>query len=72
MDEEPYNTFKYASFEIELNQDGVIWQRSTYSALDFLGDLGGLFDALRFIGETILSPFTHYALKVFLMANLFR
>ena len=49
-DEEPSNMFKYASFKLELSQDVVEWQRSTYSILDFMGDLGGLFDSLRLIG----------------------
>ena len=71
-EDEPYNLFKYSSFEIELNQDAVIWQRQIYSTLDFLGDLGGLFDALRFIGEMIVSPFKDYAVKVILMVSLFR
>ena len=50
----------------------MVWQRQIYSTLDFLGDLGGLFDALRFIGEMIVSPFKDYAVKVILMVSLFR
>lgn len=32
-----------------------IYSRSIYNALDFLGDVGGLFDALKLIGAGILS-----------------
>lgn len=49
-----------------------MWQRQTYSLLDFLGDLGGLFECLWFIGWVIVNPFKQYALKVFLMTSLYR
>ena len=39
--------------------------------LDYLGDLGGLLDALRLIGEAIISPFSEFTLKVTLMVSLF-
>ena len=47
------------------------WNRQTYSVLDFLGDLGGLLDALRLIGEAFIAPFSQFALKVTLMASVF-
>ena len=68
---DPYAQYKYASFDIELNPDLVYWQRQTYSVLDFLGDLGGLLDALRLIGEALIAPFSEFALKVTLMATIF-
>lgn len=61
-DENPSSLFKYSSFEIELNQDVMRWSRQTYSLLDFLGDIGGLFDCLIFIGWAIVDPFKQYAL----------
>ena len=33
----------------------MVYSRSIYNALDFLGDVGGLFDALKLIGMGILS-----------------
>lgn len=70
--EEPDKYFKYASFDIVLNQDVVVWSRQTYSTLDFLGDLGGLFDALKLIGESTIAPFSEFALKVTMMISLFK
>ena len=35
----------------------MLWQRQTYSGLDFLGDLGGLFDALKLLCEAFVGPF---------------
>ena len=40
--------------------------------LDYLGDLGGLFDALKLIGEVSIAPFSEFALKVTLMVTLFK
>ena len=42
----------------------MISERQTYSLLEYLGDLGGLFDALRYIASLILGPLTAIALKL--------
>ena len=39
--------------------------------LDFLGDLGGLFDAIRLIAAVLVSPFSNLALKVSILSSLF-
>ena len=49
----------------------MLWQRQTYGALDFLGDLGGLFDALKLLCEAFVGPFASFALRVALMASFF-
>jgi len=46
--------------------------RKTYSLLDWLGDCGGLTDALRFIAGLIVSPFASYALAAKLMSMILR
>ena len=38
----------------EASQDVTYHERSVYTGLDFLGDIGGLFDALHSIGKAIL------------------
>ena len=38
--------------------------------LDFMGDLGGLFDALKDLTSFIISPVATFAIKVAVMANL--
>jgi len=37
--------------EIILHPDKLVVNRQTYSLLDWLGDMGGLFDALKIIVE---------------------
>ena len=49
-----------------------MWSRQTYSALDFLSDVGGLYDSLKYISQVLLWPISKLALKVTLMVNLFR
>ena len=48
-----------------------MYSRQTYSLLDFLGDLGGLFDALRLIASAIVIPFSALALKLSILSSLF-
>ena len=40
--------------------------------LDWLGDIGGLLDALYFIGYLFISPLATYAKDSKLLSNLFR
>ena len=47
-------------------------ERQTYSMLEWLGDCGGLFDALRIIGMLIMWPLTSFKLKSELLSNVFR
>ena len=46
--------------------------RSAYSLLDWLGDVGGLFDALRLIASMLAGPFAALALKAELLSQVFR
>ena len=51
------------SLYITLNPDLKQHNRQTYSLLDWLGDCGGLLDALKAIGETLISPLSLFALQ---------
>ena len=62
---------RYADIKITLNDKIWIHSRQTYSVLDFLGDLGGLFDALKTIAAAMISPFSALALKVSILTSLF-
>ena len=42
----PKTMFKYVGVDVFLSPDYKLWTRETYSFLDFLGDLGGMYDAL--------------------------
>ena len=59
------------SVEYLLERDVIIHSRSIYTALDLLGDVGGLFDALKGISTFVVvlyfqifgSPIDEYLLK---------
>ena len=59
-EEDPNARYKSVSLEVNLNKDIIQINRQTYSLLDFLGDIGGLLDALTIIGEIVLLPFVSY------------
>ena len=42
-------------------------ERQTYSLLDLLGDVGGLFDALKLIGGVLMFPFVQFSLRMTLL-----
>ena len=44
--ENPSAEYKYLSVEFNMSMDQKNWSSSSYSILDWLGDLGGLLDAL--------------------------
>ena len=49
----------------------LVIERQTYSLLDWLGDLGGLFDALYFLGFICAGPVTAIALNSLLVKTNF-
>ena len=58
--------------EINFSPDNNIINRQTYSLLDWLGDLGGLLDALYLIGYVLISPLATFAINSKLLSTLFR
>ena len=62
-EKEPSSKFNYTSMEIKMSLDLLTWMRQTYSLLDWLGDLGGLFDALWYIVSLIVRPASAFALQ---------
>ena len=52
--------YRVAGAYIELSMDQQVIERSTYSVLEWLGDIGGLYDALRLIGLFIMFPFKSF------------
>ena len=45
-----------------MSLDLKIIERSTYSILEWLGDVGGLFDMLCLIGGFLIGPLATYSL----------
>jgi len=50
--------YKVTGLEILANYDVIRINRETYSLLQFLGDLGGLYDALVLLGAFALTYFS--------------
>ena len=68
----PLSRYKFSSIEVNFSADQQRVNRQTYSLLDWLGDMGGLLDALYLIGMMIMSPFAEWALKTELLSSIFR
>ena len=49
LSEKPDGRYKFISAEVNFNMDLSAYNRQTYSLLDWLGDIGGLMDALYVI-----------------------
>ena len=69
--EHPLRRYKYASLSVNVGPDKLIINRETYSVLDWLGDLGGLFDALVLICSVIVTPVATFSMKATLLSKLF-
>ena len=67
-EENPSTRFKYASIEIKMSLDLVTWMRQTYSLLDWLGDLGGLFDALWYVVSLVVKPASAFVLQTTMLS----
>ena len=61
--EDPFSRYKFTSLEVNFSPNSLTINRETYSMLDWLGDMGGLLDALYIIGAVLMHPFSKFALK---------
>lgn len=66
--DEPNAKYKFVGLEFKQGKSIREINRETYSLLDWLGDWGGLMDALFMIAEVIVAPFSAIALKARLVA----
>ena len=64
--------YKFNSLFLELLQEHTTYERSTYSALEWLGDVGGLFDGLGLIAHLVVGQFSAFALKAELLTKIFK
>ena len=64
--------FKYDSFYFQLSKEVQVIKRSTYSVLDWLGDVGGLYDGLKIIASFLIAPISSLAAKDLLLTQVFR
>ena len=68
--EHPFR-YKFTGFELTLSFDQNVTFRETYGFLEWLGDIGGLLDALFISGSLILAPISAFALKSHLGSRMF-
>ena len=61
-----------AQFYVALHSDVKYKSRTIYSALDFLGDVGGFSDAIQYIGSILIWLLQGESLITYLVANLFK
>ena len=57
---------------MSLSKDLIVTSRSTYGILDWIGDIGGLNDALVLLIKIILIPYTSFKKESFLLTKIFR
>lgn len=70
--ENPNGQYKFGSFSIALKPQTSVINRTTYSPLDWLGDIGGLIDALSYLLHFCLAPFFSFSYASLMMAKFFR
>ena len=70
--ENPDGVYKFVSFDIYVTLDALVTERESYSLLEWLGDIGGLLDALQYIGRFLVGPVAAFSLKTQLLGSVFR
>ena len=55
-----------------VDRDKQITIRQTYGLLDYLGDIGGLIDALYYLIRLVLAPFWQFIFSSHLLTRLFK
>ena len=63
--------YNVTSAEIFFSNSLRVTERHTYDTLEWLGDIGGLFGMLHFLGAVILSPLIAFSLEVELLTQAF-
>ena len=48
--------FRFNSFFLEIDQEMTVIERQTYSALELVGDVGGLVDGLYYLMALFVAP----------------
>ena len=71
-DENPHALYKFFSMQLGLSKNVNHINRQTYSILDWLGDIGGLFEAMAAFGEIAAAPCAAHAINRLLAGNIVR
>ena len=72
--ERPYEHWDkvHKSLSFEMSQNLATVDREVYTALDWVGDLGGLFDGLSLIFSLVLAILTYKNYDTYMVAKLFQ
>ena len=70
-EEDPDGRYKISSLVVHLEQNVSLIERKTYSCLEWLGDIGGLYDATKLIGRAIVYPVAFFSLQTELVTQAF-
>ena len=65
-------TKNYCKLVFQTSGDATQYYRTIYTALDYLGDVGGLIDALKYIAYVFLWVFQADGLIHFIMSRMFK
>ena len=57
---------------LSVSQNLKVTSRKTYSILEWLADIGGLYDALKIISGALVAPLSSFALNAELLTQVFR
>ena len=63
--------YSFCGIELSLTQNYMVIERSTYSLLEWLGDVGGPFDGLSLVAQLIIAPFSSFAMRSLLLSQIF-
>ena len=63
--------YKFNSFWLELSPSLTTIERQTYHMLEWLGDVGGLFEGLSVIGSFLVARIATFAMKMELLTFTF-
>ena len=62
--------YRFNTIWLELSQDLTTIERQTYSLLEWLGDVGGLFDGLVLFANYLIAPFVSFYMQSVLFSQL--
>lgn len=63
--------YKFAGVDLIANSDLTEIHRTTYNALDFMGDIGGFKNALTILGIIFVTPFVQHKIRLEILRKLF-
>ena len=64
--------YKFNSYFFQISEESTTIERSTYSLLDWLGDVGGLFDGLKLILSSMVVSISSFAIRNELLSMFFK